>query len=379
MQPYADPPREGLTAAQIRALLQDSPSIILSAGLEIVGIDLNVIEDISDDLAGGSVERQSYAVMHGSARLKVTRMMDWGAGLVRPYITVTDRVTTARWNLGVYHTSTPAYSLEQSPPTFEVEGYDILLRLNQPVGDAYAIAAGDNYLEQVEEILTGRGYVAYLIDQAASDKAAPTSRVWAFDDSITWLTIVNDLLGSIGYAGVWSDWDGRLRCEPYQNPVGRSPEWTYTDDQATTMMSTRRSIEHDYFAAPNRWVIYRSNMIEGATPVEGNGIYTWTNDSQGDTSVEARGGLVVTRSEGVDVADQASLIVRAYQIIQADMDIPTVINVETSPNPMHWHFDRLLVQDSGSIPIADVMCTHWSLPLPPDTGDMAQSWRVIIQ
>lgn len=380
MQPLAgEAPREDLTSSEVVQLLQGENAINLRGGMEIVDISLNVIDDISDDLAGGSIERQSYAIMHGTARFEITRTIDWGGDLLRPYITISGGSISARFNLGVYHPTTPAHPLDESPPTFAVEGYDVLLRLNQPVGDAYSLAAGANYLDRVEQILLGLGYTQYLIDPAASSKVAPGARVWAFDDSITWLTIVNDLLGSIGYAGIWSDWDGRLRLEPYQRPIDRSPEWYYSDDVATTMLSTRRSVERDYFAAPNRWVIYRSNLVEGATPVEGNGIYTYVNDSVGDTSVQARRGLVITRTEGVDVADQGSLIARANQIINADLEIPILYHVNVSPNPLHWHFDRLMVQDSASIPVADVMCTQWSMPLPPDEGDMTQVWRVLSQ
>lgn len=378
MQPYTDPPRDALTAAQIVQLLQGEEAIALSAGLEIVDINLTLIEDISDDLAGGSVERDSYAVMHGTARFRITRTIDWGGDLLRPYLTITGGGVSARFNLGVYHPTTPAYPLDENPPTFDVEGYDILLRLNQPVGDAYSIAAGDSYLARIETILLARGYTQYLIDQTAAGTLAPGARVWAFDDQITWLTIVNDMLGSIGYAGIWSDWNGRLRLDAYQNPIDRAPEWSYSDDQATTMLSTKRSVERDVTDAPNRWVIYRSNLVDDTTPVEGDGIYTYINETVGDTCVNARRGLVITRSEGVDVADQASLIIRANQIIDADMQIPFVYHVEVSPNPLHWHFDRLLLQDSGSFPIADAMCTQWSLPLPPDVGDMSMQWRVLV-
>lgn len=379
MQPITDPPREAFTAPQIQSLLQDAPALTLSGGLEIVDINLDVIEDISDSLAGGQVERNSYAIMHGTARFQITRTIDWGGDLLRPYIVISDGVISPRWNLGVYHPTTPDHSLEEDPPTFDAEGYDILLRLNQPVGDAYSLAAGTAYLTRVEEILIARGYTQYVIDQGAVGTVAPTARVWAFDDNITWLSVVNDLLASIGYAGIWSDWNGRLRCGPYLPPLDRSPEWYYSDDALTTMLSTKRSVSRDYFSTPNRWVFYRSNLVEGATPVEGNGIYTFVNDSVGDTSVDARRGLVITRTEAVDVADQGSLVVRAMQTIQADMDVPTQVNVQTSPNPQHWHFDRLFLQDSASLPVADVMCTQWTLPLPPSTGDQTQVWRVISQ
>lgn len=379
MQPLIAPPRATLAAAQVVQLLRDEEAVTISGGLEIVDIALNVVEDISGDLAGGSVERNSYADLHGTANFKITRQIDWGGDLLRPYIILSGGGITARFNLGVYHPSTPAWSLAESPPTFEAEGYDILLRLAQPVGDAYAINTGEAYLAKVSDILTQRGYTQVIIDQSRVSTVAPGPRVWAFDDQITWLTIVNDLLAAVGYAAVWSDWDGRLRCEPYVRPVDRTAEWTYSDDAANTMLSTKRTVERDYFSAPNRWVIYRSNLVEGEVPVEGNGIYTWQNTASDDTSINSRRGLVITKTQSVDAADQTSLIAQAQAIIDADMAIPTLYNVEVFPCPLHWHFDRVQLADRSSIPFADAVVTHWSLPLPPDSGDMPQQWRILVQ
>jgi hypothetical protein len=377
MQPKVAPVRSHLTSEQVTSLIQDSPSLVISGGLEIIDLNLNVIEDISSDLAGGSITRNSYADLHAVATLAVTRELDWGADIVRPYYVMSNGTLTARFNLGAYHVNTPAWSGAEVPPTYDVTGYDMLLRLAQPVGDAYAISAGANYLDEIETILIGRGYARYIIDQARAATVAPSSRAWAFDESITWLTILNDLLGAIGYQGVWADWDGRLRCEPYVRPVERTPEWYYSDDPVTTMLSTDREYQRDFFDAPNRWVYYRTNAAEDDPPVEGDGIYTFQNQTVGETSVVGRRGLVITRVVGVDVADQAALIARALQGIQADMEIPTLINVKTSPNPLHWHFDRLIVQDRHALPVADVQCTQWQLGLAPSTEDMQQAWTVI--
>lgn len=378
MQQLCGSPRNGFTEDQIVELLQNSPSLVLAGGLEIVDLGLNVIEDISDDLAGGSIQRQSFADLHATANLSVTRELDWGAGLVRPYMVVSNGTYEARFNLGVFHVNTPTHSTAESPPTFQVEGYDILLRLAQPVGDAYAIAAGDSYLATVEEILLSRGYERYIIDQTASDKVAPTARVWAFDDATTWMTVVNNLLASVGYQGIWSDWDGRLRCEPYILPADRRVEWTYTDDPTTTMIGVETQIQRDFFSSPNMWVFYRQNNVDDVAPVEGKGIYTYVNQSVGETSVDARGGLVIPKVQSVDSADQGSLIAQGNATIAADMDIPTIVSVKVSPNPLHWHFDRLLFQHSA-FSIADMQCTSWTLSLPPSTDDMQLELRVISQ
>jgi hypothetical protein len=376
VQPLVTPIRAHLTEAQVVSLIQDTPAITLGAGMELVTLDLAVIEDISADLAGGTVRRNSYADLHASGTFRITRDLDWGAALIRPYVTVSDGSITARFNLGVYHTNTPKNDASESPPTFDVEGYDLLLRLSKAAGEAYAINAGDVYLDRILEILADLGYTRILVDQSAAATVAPTSRVWAFADNYTWLTIVNDMLASIGYAGIWSDWDGYLRLDASVLPQHRSIEWTYTDDPDTTMLAPRRDVEFDFFDAPNKWVFFRSNDVESSAPVEGNGIYTYLNQSVGPTSVDARGGLVVPRVEGVDAADHAALVVQAQAAIQADMDVPTLVNVDVAPNPLHWHFDRLYVQDAGGLPGAHVQCTEWSFTL-LEAADMPQSWRVI--
>lgn len=378
MQPLTAPPRDQLTAVQIVDLLQNANAPYFAGGLEIVDLNLDVIEDISDHLAGGSITRNSYADLHATASLQITRELDWGAGLVRPYLTVSDRQVTARFNLGVYHTSTPSYSTAESPPTFDVEGHDLLLRLAYPVGNSWEITKGAPYLAAVEQILINQGYTQYIIDPTAADKTAPSARVWTLDDAVTWLVIVNDLLASIGYAGIWADWDGRLRVAPYILPADRAVEWVYTDDQATTMVGPELVIERDFFASPNKWVIYRQNNVDDVTPVEGNGKYTWVNQSIGETSVDARGGLVIPKVLGVDTADQASLIVQAQAIIAADMNIDTLIEVNVAPNPAHWHMDRLRLEHAA-VNVADVQCTSWTLALPPATDDMQLELRVIAQ
>ena len=55
------------------------------------------------------------------------------------------------------------------------------------------------------------------------------------------------------------------------------------------MLSTRRTVSPDNFASPNRWVFYRTNRIEGDTPVDGNG----GPESARNFEVVAPGGEVV--------------------------------------------------------------------------------------
>jgi len=282
---------------------------------------------------------------------------------------------TARFNLGVYNTSGDKQDIDSTPRQYAITGYDILEALNDTVGDSFSVGAGRDVLTEVENILVTRGYTQYIIDQQSTGVTLPATKVWAIADNPKWLTVVNDLLGSIGYAGVWSDWDGRLRIEPYLSPNQRSPEWFYDiGNDANTMVSFKRSVERDLYDAPNRWVFVQSNRAGDVAPIEGAGQYTYINNSTGDSSVEARGRVISTKID-VDAADQASLIAAAQVTIDADMSLATKLSVETFPNPLHWHFDRFVYSDPELGLFLDVMGTQWKWQV--GANGMSQEWTVL--
>lgn len=375
MQKATDPPRSTFTQAQIEGLIRDSDALVVGNGCELIDQNLTVMDNISADFDGGSVSRASYATLHGSASLAIARQLDWGRAIVRPYLTLSDGLITARWNMGAYYTSTPIRSTRNIPVVYAVKGYDILHGLNTPVGESYVVSAGDAPLTTVGSILFERGFTNVLIDQTAAGSVLPAPRVWPIDATTTWLNIVNDLLAAIGYQGLWSDWDGRLRAQAYISPRDRLAEWRYDDGPLTSMMDPDRTYERDFFDAPNRWVFIRSNNVDGAAPVEGAGIYSYINEFRGDTSVQARDGRVITKVVFAEAADQLSLVRQAQSVIDADTNVKTVVKLSTSPNPMHWHFDRLTVADSAMGTVIEALSTQWTLPL--DGGNQSHEWTVI--
>lgn len=373
MQPPVLPVRP-IAESLVYALIRDRSAVSFSGGCELLtGMDLMLAADISDDVQSGGVSRASYASMHGSASMIMSRELAWGSALVRPYITITDGIDEARFNLGAYFTNTPERDLAELPVAYDVECEDILSVLDDQVGDAYAVAKGTSYLVAIENLLVSQGVQKYSIDSDASSLVLPTDRVWMFDENTTWLTIINDLLGAIGYAGVWSDWDGMIRCTKYVSPRDRAPEWVYDDGILTSMLGDRTT-KRDYYNAPNRWVFYRTNILDGETPVEGNGKYTYVNEYNGDTSVEQRG-RTITRVVGIDAADHPSLVAAAQRTIDADMSIPTTINVTTFPNPLHWHMDVVRIEDEAYGPPTNALATKWTMAL--DGSGMAQEWTVL--
>lgn len=375
MQPPITDIRSHLTAAQVTALLRDEPSIIISAGCELLNQDLDVLDDFSNDLEGGSITRSNYATLHGSATLAIARELPWGRAIVRPYMNIESGTTLARFNLGAYFTNTPKRVLGAIPLTYDVQGFDLLHALDTPAGAAYSVAAGTRYLDAIKDILIQQKFSKFIIDQSRATTTLPTAKVWPLEEKNTWLAIVNDLLAAIGYRGIWADWNGYLRCEAYQAPNARQTEWSYDSMSAVTMLGETRTYERDFFEAANRWVGIRASDTAGATPVEGNGIYTYTNLNNGDTSVAGRGGRVITRILQLDAADQAALVAQTQSAIEADLSLKTKITVETSPMPLHWHFDVLKLTDPEAGADIKVIESSWTLPL--SGADMSHEWSTV--
>lgn len=375
MQQLLSPPREALTTTNIYFLIQNSSSVKWSAGAELLDINLNVVEDISSDFSGGTIQRANYADLHSSATFGIARELNWANAIVRPYVVLTSGVVSARFNLGAYFTNAPDRIIGSSPVTHEVQGVDLLHALKSPVGDAYSVPVGTSYLTRINEILVAQGFTQILTDQSAATKTVPSAKTYAMAEDITWLKVVNDLLAAIGYQGIWSDWNGYLRCVPYIAPVTRTSEWTYTNNITTSMLAPERKLTRDYFDAPNKWIAVKTNGIDSTVPpTEGAGIYTVINQSDGETSIDSRG-RTLTRYLGIDAADQASLVATATRSIEADKRIKTLYAADTAPNPLHWHFDRIRVEDSDAGAPFEFIEQSWSLPL--NGGNQSHVWAQV--
>jgi hypothetical protein len=375
VQPLTGPPREAFTEDDVLAIVRDAPALIVSSGLELLDQGLNVLVDLTTYLTGGEVSRASYADLHGSANLLLETELDWGTAIVRPFMNLTDGVTLLRFNLGAYYTSSPTIEVEASPVLHTVIGIDIIDGLNDPLGETYVVDKGESYLDTVEQIFLQRGFTAYSIDWSAVDSVLPSPKVWLLDDHTTWLNVVNELLGGVGYQGVWSDWDGALRAQRYISPSLRASEFEYDVSEMTGMMEESRSIELDFYKVPNRWVFFRTNTTEGFTPIEGNGVYTFVNQADGPTSVTGRGGRVITKTLGIDAVDQAALVASGTVTIDADSTTNAKMTLHTSPNPLHWHFDRVTVDDPAMGITQDALTTQWTLPL--NGEPMSHEWTIL--
>lgn len=379
MQSLTAPPRDGLTEAQVRQLLVGDV-VTVSAGAERLNSQLEVQEDISDDLVGGTVSRQMLAEIHGDFQLQLSRELDWAHDLVQLYMTLSEPSgITARFNVGVAVLTTPDRSVGDTPATFNVQGYDRIYLLRRPVGDSYSVTAGTPVLGAVAAAFTAAGISGVLIDGTSADKTLPADMVWPLvatgTDGVgdatatTWLNVINQLLASIGYRGVWVDERGYFRCDPYLNPTSRPAEFTFTvDDVTATIVGDGRTISVDQWNQPNRWVFVQQNRpFDAAGPTEGDGIYTVDRVPAGE--------LPWASQVLLDAADQPSLQAQGDRVVANDTQRTTTLQLATAPFPVAGHFDVFGYVDSDVPDVRKAQAVDWTLPL--DGSDMTWTWTAV--
>ena len=349
-----------------RALLT-APNIEVSAGLELLDSSNRVVADLSDDLVGGSISRDNNAVVHGAARLQITRALAWGRDRVRPWMSVSDGATSARFNLGVYVMTTPEERRGEEPATFDVQGYDLLHLLQDGPGDTWTATAGTTYMDAVRAVVTAAGVGASVqMDGTRQDTTLAAPMVWALPERVMWLTIINDLLRKIGYAEVYANEDGDLRSGPHAPLAERGIEWTLnTSDASTNIVGEDRTVTEDVWDAPNRWRFIRSRLDQ--QPIEGAGIYTVVNQSDGPTSIDSLG-RTRTRVEYLDVADQAALVSEGNRMVEEDRAVEREIKLSVDPLPCMGHRDVFRLIDAGRSD--KVQAASWSLSLDGSPGSL---------
>lgn len=365
MQGLNEGPRSAFTAEQITHLLTGDV-LEVSGGLRLLDTSNRLVEDISDDLVGGEVTHDNLAEIPGACSLQINRELAWGKDRVQPYMDLSNSLITARFYLGIFVLTTPEAPRGESPATYEVQGYDTthLLRATGP-GDTYSVVPPSGILQGVHDIIAASG-VNSMAQFDGNDSNVPSAMVWALAPSVTptWLTIANDLLGSVGYDPLWADQDGILRSAPHIDPAGRGVEWVFdTSNPRVNIVGEDRVMQEEVWGVPNKWKFVRRVLTPA--PTEGAGIYTVTNQSDGASSIDAVG-REVWRVEYLDVADHASLVAQGDRIVADDMSQVRTFTIKVDPLPIAMHRDVVRLIDAGR----DDRCIvkSWTLPLDGSQG-----------
>jgi len=400
-------PRAGFTDTQIMQLLTKLPTVQVDAGLELLAADGGMEQTNSglpvvvDDLTGvfrrqgSTVQRNNTATVHGTCTLQLDLPLNWGVDLVRPYMLLTHpSVGTARFNLGCFLATSPDQQLTHTP-TYTLTGYDPLVFLQVPIGATYTVPIGSNVLSSVNAVITAAGFPwagVLIADQAKADATTANDMVWPLASTTVtnYLTVINDLLASIGYRGLWCDENGNYRADTYTAPTSRASEFTLiagdtplaraTDPawQASVIVSGQgRTRTRDTYNVPNWWLFIQDNL--SFTPVEGGGQYTVAVSPNGALSEQAVGRRIPS-VQYLQATSQDDLVTQGNAIVAADTTLAETVHFPTFPLPIAGHYDVVTytdpyLPDADDLKVRKLQATGWNLPL--DGTDMTWDWEAV--
>lgn len=352
-------------------------ALTIEAGAELLDSSGVFILDFSNDLLGGEVVYDNDTAINSSATFVVARSFNWENQRVALYITMTDDATgeAYRFELGTYLPETPKRSVGLVPAVYTVQAYGVAELLNTPYGATYEVSATTKYIATVEALLDALG-LTHNIDQEEEAATLSTGLVWVLDSENTYLKIINDLLAGIGYEPIYADRDGTFVSKPWLSDSVSSPIFTYDDSvDDTTITAGGLTYVVDYWAIPNKWIFILDNPDE-ALPVEGAGIYTVTNQSDGTSSIDQRGRTLVKIVRLKEATTQAALVVQGDRIVEQDRRPTQSIELKTIVNPLHWHRNVVKV-NSNDLGLNAVKFSESSWRLSLTGGVMSHTFKEI--
>ena len=201
------------------------------------------------------------------------------------------------WPLGVYliDADSTGYSATSSRPGVLTLTDKMALLEGGPTG-AWSQPAGTNRTTIIKDILAGLGEARAVV-VASPDTL---SNMYVAEPDANWLQIINDIRPA-NYWSIYTDRTGTFRMEPYVDPSDRGVAWTFAEGDTALHVpvwayNSRKS------QIPN--FVKVSNQPGDETPVL---IATWVNQSDGPTSIDARGRVIPAPFEEVDVPNLAAL------------------------------------------------------------------------
>lgn len=341
MHNLLDGPRSHLTEEEVLTSLEAEHGAQVQWGIDVInpedlserGINVQMIsgtiswqQRVSENFTGGTPQR-SRILRTATVKVKDIQDFNWLANYYRPWVRMRsplgpdpitydgtqatyngdDAIYTqynnrwVRWNMGIYTVTMPTAAfdgthvertLEMAERTHQIHGRTLSSEL--------AIEVDTNPIEWIKTDLDLRFGINDW--SQVEDTIETLDETLVFESGETRLEVYNSLLEYIGYDWLFTDGEGR----PVMKPVV-----DFEDEDAVVsfgpgnILVLEGDIEPINPELPNVVVFVATHGP--SLPEEGNGIRTVYNEDQGPGSLEARGGVIVSKRIEVDAKDQESL------------------------------------------------------------------------
>lgn len=285
----------------------------------------------------GSLEISASASVKGSGSITVRdvddpegpRHWDWTMCRIKPWCTI-DGIADP-YPFGVWIPSVPQESWTDKGRAWTVELLDRVSILDQDVytdpatGNLRAsFAKGTNVISIIRQIIADTGETSEAIE---NDPSAVLTVDKTYDAGTTKLQVVNDLLDGINYFSIYSDYEGRYRCDKYTAPTSRPLRYEAVgpfEAGETSIYSPEFTIDRDIFSIPNRVV----GITTGDGDTEGLTSIAVNLDPSSPYSQPNRGRWITKILTDIDGMTQASLDAYVQRNLQTSMSVASSIPLQ---------------------------------------------------
>lgn len=214
-----------------------------AAGIRLeVSADLLLPSGVTQPLPGLtslSISRNLNRAVRGGGSLTVQaiRPIDWRRAEVRVWVTGTVGDESERAAVLTGPVGLAGDQRRDTGATVSATISDRTAYLDDVLGQPRQWLAGTVVTAAIREILEGLDLPAAVTDDP---RTLPTTMTWPA--TATWRQVINGtatvggLLDVIGYAAIWADGMGVLRCEPYVLPSSRPPVFDWRPGPACTYL-----------------------------------------------------------------------------------------------------------------------------------------------
>lgn len=274
----------------------------------------------------GTVTYNVDATVQSGASLELLNVPDsfnWGSWRFKIWVSANG----ISWPLGVYLPAKPDTEHSATAAKSSASLLDKTSILDaRLVGQTFSVAAGQNVVSNVTQILTvlfGESNVAIT----PSSKTLSTALTWSPGDS--YLKVVNDLLSAIAYNNLWADRFGQFRAEPWVDPASQQPAHVFARGETAIHLPTF-TVSQDVSGVPNEVVC----LTAGTDTTAGMYSRVTNEDASSPYSYQARQRWVSAVYTDVAAADQATLDTIAHQHLVDSMSPAWYASVSHAAVPL---------------------------------------------
>jgi hypothetical protein len=227
--------------------------------------------------------------------------------------------------LGVFLPAAPVEQWDESGGRQNIELLDRTSIISQDyVPTTYTVKANANVISEVRKLIASTGERVGSLTK--SDETTTADMMWGAGTNK--LTIINELLDSAGYFGLWADGHGQFRVEKYRSPKDRPVVYQMLDNKDSIYIPTL-SIDRDIYSIPNRVIMTAqgSGESEGWTAVA-------TNENEASPfSYQRRGRWVTDVQLGIEATSLENLQSKAERRLSQLSATQATFEVQHAPVP----------------------------------------------